>query len=182
MPGYWQNAEATGEVLRDGWFSTGDIGHLDADGFLTITDRKKDLIITAGGKNIAPQKIENLLKSDPLINQIFVYGDRRPYLVALIVPNFQRLAEEATSLGVDAKSTAQLIRHPQTQQLMSARVQSLCQGLPTYEQIKRCALLDHEFTREQEEMTPTLKLRRKIVLEKYWRLIDELYDRPADHR
>ncbi len=182
MRGYFNNPAATAEILRDGWLATGDIGHLDIDGFLSITDRKKDLIITAGGKNVAPQKLENLLKADPLINQVFVYGDRRPYLVALVVPHFERLAEEARRKNIPCEPRPQLVRHPAMQQLVTERVHRLCEHLATYEQIKYCALLDREFTREEEEMTPTLKLRRKVIGDKYQSLIESMYAQPSSRQ
>lgn len=181
MQGYFNNASATQEVMRNGWLATGDIGHLDADGFLTITDRKKDLIITAGGKNVAPQKLENLLKADPLVNQVFVYGDRRPYLVALIVPNMPRLIELAHQHGIHDASSA-LVQHPDVQRLVTERVQQLCQQLPSYEQVKSCALLAQEFTMDAGEVTPTMKIRRKVVCERYLDLLESLYAAPQRHR
>src|SRR5205814_8141834 len=136
--GYYKHPEATAEVfVEDGWFATGDIGEIDADGFLRITDRKKDLIVTAGGKNIAPQNLENLLKADPYISQALVYGDRRPYLTAVLTLDPDETGRYARAHGIAADTAPALAAHPQIQQLIEARMAQLNQQLASYESIKK---------------------------------------------
>lgn len=174
--GYWQRPEETAEVLsEDGWFATGDIGVIDADGYVSITDRKKDLIITAGGKNVAPQNIENQLKSkSPLISQVVVHGDRRPYLVALITLDGAALAEWAEAHAL-AGDHAELTAKPEVRGAVRGIVESLNRELPRYETLKRVAILERDFE-VGEELTPTLKVRRKVVSERYGDLLQRLYD------
>jgi len=180
--GYWGQPEATAEVLsEDGWFATGDIGEIDGDGHLVITDRKKDLIITAGGKNVAPQNIENQLKSkSPLISQAVVYGDRRPYLVALVTLDEAALSEwgEAHGLAGDA---ATLSQRPETRDLVREAVSSVNRELARYESLKRVTVLDHDFE-VGDQLTPTLKVRRKRVNERYHDVFEELYADPPSPR
>ncbi len=176
MPGYYKNEAATAEAIdADGWFHTGDIGMLDADGCLAITDRKKDLLVTAGGKNIAPQPIENRLKTSRFITESVLIGDRRKYPVVLIVPDFEALAGHAREIGVETTSTTELCRHPQIVEFMLGKVESLCGNLAHFERPKRIALIDQEFTIESGELTPSLKVKRKVVIEKFKDLIDTLY-------
>ncbi len=179
MLGYWNRPEATAEVLAaDGWFSTGDIGRLDEDGYLYITDRKKDLIVTAGGKNIAPQPLENRLQTNKYVSQTVVIGDRRPYLSALVVPDFAMLAEFAAARGLDAAGPAALVADPAVQQLFQEQLDHFNAELPGFSQIKKCSLLEQEFTQEAGELTPTMKVKRFAIARKYRDVIDAMY--PAE--
>ncbi|MBI3625490.1 MAG: long-chain fatty acid--CoA ligase [Candidatus Rokubacteria bacterium] len=174
--GYFKKPEATREVFEPtGWFHTGDIGRIDDDGFLFITDRKKDLIITAGGMNIAPQNIENLLKSDPFISQVMVYGDRRPYPVALITLNPEELRKFATEQGILTTDAESLAKHPRVVERVSRIVEEKNGFLQSYAKIKKFAVLPADFTQDGGELTPTLKVKRKVVLEKYRNLLETLY-------
>jgi len=175
MRGYYNKPEETRQACPDGWFHTADIGHLDEDGFLYITDRKKDLIKTAGGKFVAPQKLESLFITDPYVSQAFIYGDRERYCVALIVPNAQRLAEHAAARGWIARSHAELVRLPAVHQFMWQRIQALQQPLASYEQVKAIALLEQEFSQAAGELTPTLKTKRAAVAAHYRELLTRLY-------
>jgi len=177
MLGYYNDPVATAEALQDGWFKTGDIGHLQ-DGFLYITDRKKELIITAGGKNIAPQPIENELKLDKYVSSAFVHGDRKPYLTALIVPNLERLLNFAKEKQIDYFDLDDLVMHEPVQRLFEQRIAEINGRLAPYETIKKFVLLPHDFSIESGELTPTLKLRRKVIYEKYMQKIEDMY---ADH-
>jgi long-chain acyl-CoA synthetase len=176
MKGYYNRPEETREVLgEDGWFATGDIGYLDQDNFLYITDRKKDIIVTAGGKNIAPQNIENLLKLNRFIEQVCIIGDKRKYLTALIGPSFPDLEEFAKENGIPAGSREQLLGHPRVQHLFQEAVDQANAQLARYESIKRFTVLPTEFSQETGELTPTLKVKRKIVGTKYKEQIDGMY-------
>jgi long-chain acyl-CoA synthetase len=174
--GYFKQPAATAEVfLPDGWFATGDIGKIDEDGFLYITDRKKDLIVTAGGINIAPQNIENLLKGDPFISQAVVHGDRRPYPVALITLNPDELAKFAREQGILVTDRAALVRHPKVIERVSRIIEERNAGLQSYAKIKKFAILSEDFTIENGNLTPTLKVKRKIITEAHRELLDSLY-------
>ena len=173
--GYWQRPEESAAVLIDGWFHTGDVGRLDDDGFLAITDRKKDLIITASGENIAPQAIENRLKTDKFIANALVCGNRRPFLTALLVPNFDNLIRYAHMKQIDFLSMCDLVNHPRVLELLRRRVEQLQAGQPRFQQIKRFTLLSRDFSAEGGEVTPTLKVRRQAVSEKFRHLIDSMY-------
>jgi len=176
--GYYKRPEATAEVfLEDGWFATGDIGEIDHDGFLRLTDRKKDVIITAGGKNIAPQNLENLLKTDPYISQALIYGDRRPYLTAVLTLDLEATRHYASAHGISGETSQELAAQPQIQQLLEARVAHLNQQLAPYETIKQFILAPTDFTPESGELTPTLKVKRKVVIEKYQAHLERLYQR-----
>ena len=176
MRGYFNNPTATREVLDpDGWFHTGDVGTLDAEGFLTITDRKKELIVTAGGKKVAPAAIEQLLKSDPAIADAVVLGDRRPYLTALVVPAPGALRRCAESLGLATLSTEALVRDPSIVAWYRERCDGLQHDLASFERIKRFTLLDHPFSQEAGELTPTLKVKRRVVAQRYAPLIEAMY-------
>lgn len=171
MRGYWENPEASAEVIdNDGWFHTGDIGEIDADGYLFITDRKKDLLITSGGKNVPPQPIEQHLTSQPAISQAIVFGDRYPYLTALIVPQLEDLDADIASLPPE-----ELVEHPELNERISAAVKRVNGRLAPHEQIRKFKLLPRELTIEAQEITPTLKVRRKIVSEKYGDLVSSMY-------
>ncbi len=174
--GYFKKPEATAEVfLPDGWFATGDIGRIDADGFLYITDRKKDLIVTAGGINIAPQNIENLLKGDPFISQAMVHGDKRPYPVALITLNPEELGLFARAQGILVTDPAALVKQPKVVEHVSRIVEARNAGLQSYAKIKKFAILPEDFTIDNGLLTPTLKVKRKIITEKHKELLDSLY-------
>ncbi len=179
MVGYFHNQAATDEVLdSDGWFSTGDIGHIDDDGYLFITDRKKDIIVTAGGKNIAPQPIENLLRSDKFLAQIVVIGDQRAFLTALIVPNFETLEEWASAQGLSESTPEALINNSQVKGLFQNILEKANSKLPGFNQVKKCSLLPEEFTLENGELTPTLKVKRFAIGRKYKKIIDAMYPTP----
>lgn len=174
--GYYNKPEETAAVFtEDGWFKTGDIGRLDRDGFLTITDRKKDLIKTSSGKYVAPQPIENDLVMSPLIDQAVIIGNARKYVAALIVPNRERLREWARGEGVDVASDDALVADPRAVEHVRKEVARLTSHLADYERVKRVALLPKEFTIEGGEITPTLKVRRRFVEQKYRDVIDSLY-------
>ena len=176
MKGYWNNPDATAQSIdAEGWFHTGDIGEIDSDGFLKITDRKKDILINAYGKNIAPQPLEALLKSSPYVGTPVLIGDRRKYLVALIVPNFEKLEREAATLGVKYNSKDELVGNEQVKQLIQAEIDRFNQNLDRQEKIRRFALLPRDFTIEDDEITPSLKVKRKNIDKKYKNIIDTLY-------
>jgi long-chain acyl-CoA synthetase len=175
MQGYWHNPEATAEALQDGWLHTGDIGELDGDGFLRITDRKKDLIVTAGGKNVAPQNIESLLKGSPYVSQAMVYGDRRKFLTALLTLEPDAVTSWAKGKGLAFASLAELSQNAEVYRLLQAEVDRLNRSLASYETIKKFAILERDFTVEDGEMTPSLKVRRKDVTRKYQSLLDSFY-------
>ena len=174
--GYFKKPDATREVfLEDGWFATGDIGRFDDDGFLFITDRKKDLIVTAGGMNIAPQNIENLLKGDPFISQVMVHGDRRPYPVALITLNPEELAKFAREQGIMAGDPSVLARHPKVIERVQRTVDHKNSELQSYAKIKKFVILAEDFTVENGALTPTLKVKRKVIIERHRPALDALY-------
>ena len=174
--GYFKKPEATAEVFEpSGWFHTGDIGKIDAEGFLFITDRKKDLIVTAGGMNIAPQNVENLLKGDPFISQVMVYGDRRPFPVALITLNPEELAKFAKGQGILTTDAGSLVKHPRVVERVSRIVEEKNAELQSYAKIKKFAVLPADFSQEGGELTPTLKVKRKFVTDKHQKTIDSLY-------
>ncbi|MBI3312102.1 MAG: long-chain fatty acid--CoA ligase [Candidatus Omnitrophica bacterium] len=175
MQGYYRKPHATQDVLIDGWFHTGDIGMIDEEGFLSITDRKKDLIKTAGGKFVAPQKLENLFITDPYIAQALVVGDRQPYCVALIVPHRQQIIDYAQSHGLAASCYEELVSSPSIHEFVWKRVQALQHDLASFEQVKAIALLDHEFTQGSGELTPTLKSKRAIIATHYQERLQRLY-------
>ena len=178
---YYKNEAATREVLDDdGWLATGDIGHLDADGFLFITDRKKDLIVTAGGKNIAPQPIENRYVTNKYVIQTVIIGDRRQFLSALIVPNFETLQDFAASKGISEMSPADLVRHPEVNALFDSILNEMNEDLPGFSQIRKFTLLEREFTLDDGELTPTMKIKRFAINAKYKKIIDTMYPAPLD--
>jgi long-chain acyl-CoA synthetase len=172
--GYYKDEEATRAVVGDdGWLQSGDVGELD-DGFLRITDRKKDILVTAGGKNVAPQNVENLLKQSRYVSQAVIVGDRRPYCAALITLDPTAMEEWAAQHGADPDPAA-LARDERVRELIQAAVDTANAELSRFEQIKRFAILPRDFSAEHEEITPTLKLRRRAVHEHFAREIDELY-------
>ena len=178
MQGYFRKPEQTDEALAGGWFHTGDIGHLDADGFLFITDRKKDLIATAGGKKVAPQPIEARIKHSKYVSEAVLLGDRRPFISLLIVPNFERLETWAHETGSTAGDRARLVESRAARELYQRIVDEVNEDLAQFEKIKAFAVLDRELTLDEGHLTPTLKVRRKIVEEAFRDRIDAMY-RPA---
>jgi long-chain acyl-CoA synthetase len=176
MAGYYNKPDATAEILAgDGWLHTGDIGTIDDEGYLTITDRKKDLIVTAGGKNVAPQPIESVLKSHRLVAEAVVLGDRRRFVSALIVPDFPVLEQRLKDLGRPFGEREELVTRPDVVGLYQEIVDGLNHDLAQYERIKRIALLPAEFTIESGELTPTMKVKRKVIEERWKQQIDEIY-------
>jgi long-chain acyl-CoA synthetase len=174
--GYFNKPELTAEAFsEDDWFITGDIGHFDNDGFLVITDRKKELLVTAGGKNVAPHPIELALELDPFISQACVVGDAKKYISALIVPSFEQLETDLRLKGIEFSDRKSLLGHPETQALFNERIEKLNQNLARYEQIKKFCLLDREFSEDTGELTPTLKLKRRIIYQKYKEKIESMY-------
>jgi len=176
--GYWEMPDETSAAFADGWFKTGDIGELDGEGFLSITDRKKDLIKTSGGKFIAPQPIENSLKANVLIAQAAVIGDRRKYASVIISPHFPLLEDWAHANGVSFNSRQELVAAPRVRELYRGIVEDLNKKLAHFETIKKVIVVPDEFTVATDEITPTLKLKRRVIEAKYKQQIDDLYLEP----
>ncbi len=175
-PGYYRQEDATRALIdEDGWIHTGDIGTLDEDGFFAIVDRKKELIITSAGKNIAPSNIENYLKESPIIGHAMAIGDSRPYVVAVLTLDGEIAPVVAQQMGIEATDLAELAQHPQILAMAQAAVDSANERLSRPEQIKAFELLPVEWTAESEELTPTLKLKRRVVNSKYADVVDRLY-------
>ncbi len=176
MKGYYNRPEETGaSFTHDGWFKTGDVGYLDADGYLVITDRKKDLIKTSGGKYVSPQMLEGLLVSSPLISQAVVVGNERKFPAALVVPAMDLLRRRAAEQGIVVNHDEDLVAHPQVIALVQQEVDRLMEDVSSYERIKKVALLSAPLTIEGGELTPTLKTRRRVIETKYRDVIDALY-------
>jgi len=183
MKGYYLRPDETAATISpDGWLATGDIGYLDEDGYLVITDRKKDLLKTAGGKFVAPQPIENALKMSPYIQNAAIVGDKRKFVAALIVPNFKRIMEAAAERGAPIASSADLARDPWVRELIHKEVEHINEGKAQYETIKRFALLDEDFSFESGELTYTMKLKRRVIEQKYADKIEEIYADVEDPR
>jgi long-chain acyl-CoA synthetase len=183
MQGYYKRAEATREVIdEDGWFHTGDIGYLDKDNYLFITDRMKDLLKTSAGKFVAPQPIENALKNSPFILNAMVVGDRRKFIVALLVPNSKTVSAKAAENGIAISSGEEVAAHPFTRTLIQAEIQRLTTNLAQYETIKRFALLPGDFTFDNGALTFTMKLKRRVVEEQFRDVIESLYADVAEPR
>jgi long-chain acyl-CoA synthetase len=179
MLGYFRNEAATAEVLQDGWIHTGDVGELDGDGFLRITDRKKDLIKTAGGKFVAPQPLEAILQQAPIVERALVLGDERPYAVALIVPDWNVLRRQ---LGLDGEPES-LLEDGRARAAIQRLLDDMNAELGSWERIKFFQLLAHDFSEEKGEITPTLKVKRRVVQERYREQIEHMYSgkgRPAE--
>jgi len=175
--GYYKRPESTAESWdAEGWFHTGDIGEIDADGFVRITDRKKDLIKTSGGKYVAPQNIENLLKTQLHISQAVVIGDNRKYVVALLTLDFEEVERYAASAGIHLRDRAEAVRHPEISALVEREVQSVNRHLASYESVKYFRILERDFSQETGELTPSLKVKRKVVTERYREVIDQMYE------
>ncbi len=175
MPEYYKDPAATKEVLNHGWFATGDIGQILASGEIKITDRKKDLIKTAGGKYVAPQRLEGILKASRFISQVHIHGDQKKYVVALLTLNMDAIEKFANEQDISYKDAASLIDNPKVKQLVRAAVADANSQLASWESIKNFAVLPHEFTVESGELTPSLKVKRKVVDQNYKSIIDGLY-------
>jgi long-chain acyl-CoA synthetase len=175
MSGYFNNEEATREVMHEGWFCTGDIGRFDEHGCLVITDRKKEVLKTSGGKMIAPQPIENELRADRFIAQAIVIGDRRRFISALVVPDFEQIRSYVERKGIEDAPMDTLLRHPKIIDLFERRIAKINERLARYERIKAFRVLNREFSLDNGEITLTLKLRRKVIAEHYHDRIEEMY-------
>jgi long-chain acyl-CoA synthetase len=175
MLGYYRKPQATAEVIRDGWLHTGDLGRLDEDGYLFITGRKKEILVTSGGKNIAAVHLEALLTEDPLILQAVVIGDGRDFLAALIVPNRDPLRAELAQRGIEVASHEEALNHPAVLALFEERIRQRLQGVSAYEQVRKFRLLDRGFTIDSGELTPKLSLRRREIENNYRAVIEDLY-------
>ena len=176
MKGYFKNPAATAEALDDdGWFHTGDIGELDEDGYLKITDRKKSILVTSGGKNVAPAPLENALVICPHIEQALIIGDQRNFISALIVPDFNKLREYAEANGIEGRQAETLIKNSEIIQLVEKEVEDAMAPFARYERVKKIALLPRELTIDEGEVTPTLKIKRKVVLEHFSEAIESIY-------
>jgi long-chain acyl-CoA synthetase len=181
MKGYYNRPDATRDAIdADGWFHTGDIGELH-DGFLSITDRKKEIIVTAGGKNIAPQPIENAIKTNKYVSQAVLIGDKRKFPSVLVVPNWDQLEKYAGYKGLAGKSRAELLAEPVIRAKMEKEVLGQLHGLARFEMPKKVALLEHDFSVERGELTPTLKVKRRVIDKAYKGQIDELYADEHEH-
>jgi long-chain acyl-CoA synthetase len=181
--GYWHKPEANDECFdAEGWFRTGDIAHIDADGFLFITDRKKELLKTSGGKMVAPQPIENKLKNSMLVAQAALVGDKHKFISALIAPNFAALEEWARHHGVPATSRAQLVADSRVIALYGEIVREVNGSLANFETLKRFRVVAEEWTQETGELTPSMKLKRRVLMERYAGVIAELYADEATSR
>jgi long-chain acyl-CoA synthetase len=177
--GYLNLPEKTAETLKDGWLHTGDVGRVDDEGYFYITDRMKDIIITAGGKNITPSEIENQLKFSPFITDAVVVGDKRPYLVALVMIDHENVERYAQDNAIPFSNFASLCRRPEIQELIQSELDRVNKGFARVEQVKKFRLIEQKLTAEDEELTPTMKLKRKLVNEKYKDLIEAMYAREA---
>jgi long-chain acyl-CoA synthetase len=175
MAGYFKNDAATREAVRDGWFHTGDVGRLDDEGTLTITDRLKDLLVTAGGKKVAPQPLEAKLKTSKWISEAVLIGDRRPYVVGLIVPNFVTLEAEARTRGWSTTSRDELVRRSEVRAIYGAEVDRLNADLAPFEKVKKFDLMTREFSQEADELTPSLKVKRHVIARRFSEVIEGLY-------
>jgi len=176
MRGYWGKPEATAAVLSaDGWFATGDIGELDSEGYLRITDRKKDLLVTAGGKNVAPQPIEAQIVSSPFVENAVLFGDRKPYIVALIVPNFEELERWAKGKGLATANREELLSRREVLNLYQEILDGVNSKLARFETVKKFALLPQSLTMDAGELTPTLKVKRRVIEARYRTIIDGLF-------
>jgi long-chain acyl-CoA synthetase len=176
MLGYYKKPDLTREVLDGPWFHTGDIGYLDDDGFLTITDRKKDILVTAGGKNVAPQPIENLLKTSKYISQAVLIGNSRKFISALVVPNFENVRTFADAAGIPYHDDTDLAKNEKVHKKIYEEIEEKSQHLASFERIKKFVLAAKDFSVEDNELTPTLKVKRKIIEKKFEKEIDALYE------
>src|SRR5213594_2565401 len=176
MKGYYKLPEATAETVdSEGWLHTGDIGELDSDGYLKITDRKKELLKTAGGKYIAPQPIEMMVKRNKLVANAVLYGDRRKFPIILVVPNFDNLERWAAERALSYGTRAELLELADVQAKMEREVMGTLRDLATFETPKKVLLLENDFTIESGELTPTLKVKRRVIEKRYKELVDRTY-------
>ena len=174
MRGYWKDEEATAQALRDGWLHTGDIGEMDAEGYIRITDRKKDMIVNSGGDNVAPARVEGILLLQPEIGQVLVYGDRRPHLVALIVPHPEFVRSFARTHKLEAE-LATLAVHAEFRAAIGEAVSRANRNLSPIERVRRFHIMPEPFSVDNGLMTPTLKLRRHLIVKANQELLDSLY-------
>ena len=181
MQGYWQNPEATAEVIVDGWFHTGDVGEIDDDGFLSITDRKKDIIVTSSGKNVAPTEIERLLTKHPLIDQAVVYGDNRNFITAILVPTFDLLESKLKEQGVALKTDDEFIDQPEVMEFFTKIVEEQMQHVSNPERVRRFLVLSRPFSLADDELTATQKVRRRHIIAKYEQELEALYSGGATY-
>jgi long-chain acyl-CoA synthetase len=176
MKGYWKNDAATAEMIdADGWLHTGDVGTLDGEGYLKITDRKKDILVLANGKNVAPQPIEARLKASPYIAQAVLFGDREPQVVALLVPEFDHLKRWAREKGIEAKEPEELIAAPEVKKLFRGELERLTADCADFEKVRRFTLLPRDFSADRDEITPTLKIKRRVIAKNYAGEIQSMY-------
>ena len=173
--GYYNDPEKTAETIKDGWLYTGDLGEIDAEGYVRVTDRMKDVIITAGGKNVTPSEIVNQLKFSPYITDAVVIGDRRKYLTCLVMIDHENVVKFAQDRNVPFTNFASLCRAKEVNDLIGEEVEKVNRNFARVEGIKKFRLIDRQLTPEDEELTPTMKLKRKLVSEKYAPLIDSMY-------
>ena len=174
--GYWNNQEATDEAIKDGWFCTGDLGEIDEDGYITITGRKKDLIVTAGGKNVSPGPMEDILRGDPLISQALVVGDGKPYVVVLVTLDEDELRRWKAANNVpESTHLRQLVKTPELRAYVQDAVNEVNRTVSHAEQIKKFRILTKDLSEDSGEMTPTMKIKRNVVFERYKKEIDRLY-------
>ncbi len=173
--GYYKNDDASFGAIVDGWLHTGDLGHVDEDGYVSIVGRKKDIIITAGGKNLTPANIENDMKQSRWVSQAVMHGDRRPYPVMLVTLDEEEIVPWATSSGIEDTSIPALAAHPEVHALIQAELDKANTKYAQVEQVKRFFILEHDLTQETGELTPTLKVKRNVVNEKYAERFDTLY-------
>lgn len=182
MLGYWNNPEATAATIRDGWLHTGDVGYVDTDGYVVITDRIKDLIVTSNGKNIAPAPIEGMILADPLFEQAVVLGDNRPFVTLLVSPSLPNLESLGRQLSLTWENREDLFKNPAILAEISRRVQAMTVKLPHHEQIKDLRVMIEEFTQENGLLTPTLKVKRREVEKRFAQVIDDMYAKLAEVR
>jgi long-chain acyl-CoA synthetase len=177
MLGYYKDPEETAETIdKDGWLYTGDIGEIDEDGFLRITDRKKAIIVTSGGKNVAPQRIEKIMRTSRYIDQAVAYGDKKKYLTGVISLDQEQIEEWATKHGIQFSDQEELNKHPKVKELIDNEVQEKNKSLASYETLKKVIIAPKEFSVESGEMTASMKVKRKVVTENYRAQLDALYE------